>query len=334
MSIMEQIKAEAKPWRKNIAMLIDADARMLQGAVQVMDAGFATVTLIGKKSEICQLAAANNISLQHMPIVDVATDYRLRRLVTCCLNNKNQSQVTNYDRAVEVLTTNPTIFAMMFVAAGYADGLIVGNSYQYATIAEVAAQLIGLKKGSSVVASTTIMHTKTPEYGQQGTLFFSDCEIVKNPTAEELADIAVNTADLADKVFGIGVPRVSLLSFSSKGSAKDPLVDKVVAAYNLVKEKHVVHKIDGELQLDASIVPSVAKSKAPQSDVAGKANVLIFPDLNAANIGCNLVNLFGSAQAFGPLLLGVAKPVQRVPDEYSVDDLVNLIAITAVESTL
>ncbi|WP_298703267.1 phosphate acyltransferase [uncultured Veillonella sp.] len=334
MNMMEQIKAEAKPWRKNIAMLIDADARMLQGAAQIIDAGFATVTLIGKKQEILQLAAANHIAVQHMTIVDVATDYRLRSLANSCLKNKGQAQGLGYERAIELLTTNPAIFALMFVAAGHADGLIVGNSYKYSTIAEAATQIIGLKKGQSAIASTTIMHTKTPEYGQQGVLFFSDCEVVKNPTAEQLADIAINTADLAEKVFGIGVPRVSLLSFSSKGSASDPLVDKVVNAYNIVKEKHVVHKIDGELQLDASIVPSVAKSKAPQSDVAGKANVLIFPDLNAANIGCNLVKLFGSAQAFGPLLIGAAKPVQRVPEEYSVEDLVNLAAITAVESTL
>lgn len=334
MSIMEQIKAEAKPWRKNIAMLIDADARMLQGAVQIMQAGFATVTLLGKKSSIHKLASEHQINLGLMPIVDVTTDYRTRTMVNRLLSDKKCGGVDNFERAMHLLTSNPAVFAMMFVEAGYADGLILGNTCAYASIAELAGHIVGFKKGHTRISSTTIMHTNTPEYGKQGTLFFSDCEVVKNPTSEELAQIAIGTADLAEKVFGIGVPRVSLLSFSSKGSASDPLVDKVVAACEVVKNSHVAHKIDGELQLDASIVPSVAKSKAPQSDVAGKANVLIFPDLNAANIGCNLVKLFGRAEAFGPLLIGAAKPVQRVPDEYSVDDLVNLAAFTAVESTL
>ena len=176
------------------------------------------------------------------------------------------------------------------------------------------------------------MFTSKKEYGDDGMLVFSDCGVLPNPTSEQLADIAESTVEKARKVVGMADPRVSMLSFSTKGSASTPEVDKVVEAVNILKERNVDFKFDGELQLDASIVPSVAEKKAPGSNVAGKANILIFPDLQAANIGYKLVQRFSGADALGPLIQGLAKPVHDLSRGCSAQDVVDVAAIAAVES--
>lgn len=333
MKMLNQIRAKAKPWRRNIAILVSDDVKMLQGAVEIEEAGFASITLIGDKTNIQNQMTKLSVDSSALTIVDCKTDFRVRPLVHSLMETSLATSLT-FDEAYALVTTNPVVFSALFVKCGFADGLIVGDSVSYEELAKIGEAIVGLRKNTCSVSSTSIMLTNTPEYGEKGLLFFGDCHVNPCPTPEELCDAAISTVRLARAVFQEAEPKVSLLSFSTKGSAKDPLVDKVVATYDRLKAKQVDFKFDGELQLDASIEPSVGYSKAPGSVVAGEANILIFPDLQAGNIGFNIVKVLGNATVFGPFLQGLAKPIHRVPDCFTVEDLVNFAAVVAVESTL
>ena len=223
-------------------------------------------------------------------------------------------------------------FGAMLVRLGEVDGMVAGSACPTANVLRAALQVVGTKPGLKTVSSTMVMFTNKKEYGDDGVLIFSDCGVLPNPTSEQLADIAESTVEKARKVVGMADPRVSMLSFSTKGSASTPEVDKVVEAVNILKERNVDFKFDGELQLDASIVPSVAERKAPGSEVAGKANILIFPDLQSANIGYKLVQRFADAEAIGPLIQGLAAPIHDLSRGCSAQDIVEVAAIAAVES--
>lgn len=225
------------------------------------------------------------------------------------------------------------MYGMIMAKLGLIDVLITPKQIPYDEFAAVAKSIVGCKDSVKTVTSTHMMGTHT-DYGQDGVLFFSDCEIIKNPTHEQLADIAIATTELAEKIFGSKKAKTSLLSFSTKGSAKDPLVDKVVKAGQEIERRRCRFHFDYELQLDASIEVSVGQRKAPKSDVAGYANVLIYPDLQAANIGRQLVSSFGDAKTVGPILLGLRIPIYQLPECYTGEDLFLLTTVGIISSTL
>ena len=223
-------------------------------------------------------------------------------------------------------------FGAMLVHLGVVDGMVAGSASPTANVLRAALQVVGTKPGLKTVSSSMFVFSDKKQYGDDGMLVFSDCGVIPNPTSEQLADIAMSSVEKARKVGNMANPRVSFLSFSTKGSASSPEVDKVVAAVEMLKERNVDFDFDGELQLDASIEPSVAERKAPGSKVAGKANILIFPDLQAANIGYKLVQRFAGATALGPLIQGLAAPIHDLSRGCFATDIVDVVAIAAAES--
>jgi phosphate acetyltransferase len=218
----------------------------------------------------------------------------------------------------------------MMVRLGDADGLVAGSSAPTADVLKAAIQVVKTAPGINTVSSTFVMETVDGKFGENGLILFADCAVIPEPNAEQLADIACATAATAKNVVGID-PKVAMLSFSTKGSAKHPLVDKVQYAVDLLADRNVDFPFDGELQADAAIVEAIGAKKAPGSDVAGHANVLVFPDLQSGNIGYKLVQRFSGASAHGPIIQGLAKPVNDLSRGCSVDDIANLVAITATQ---
>ena len=230
--------------------------------------------------------------------------------------------------------TDATYVGTMMVKMGDADGLVSGACHSTANTLRPALQILKTAPGTKLVSAFFIMCTNTPEYGDDGTLLFADCGLNINPNAEELSEIALASAE-SWKAFMPGLePKVAMLSFSTMGSAKGDVPAKVQQATELANEKNPELALDGDLQLDAALVQSVADLKAPQSKVAGKANVLVFPDLESGNIGYKLVQRFGGAQAYGPILQGIAKPVNDLSRGCSADDIVGVVAITAVQAQM
>ena len=226
------------------------------------------------------------------------------------------------------MSTESRFFACMMVRLGHAHGVVAGSNSPTASVLRAAIQVIKTAPGIKTVSSSFIMETQDKEFGDNGLLLFGDCAVLPDPTSEQLADIAASTAATAKNVVGIE-PKVAMLSFSTMGSAKHPMVDKVTKAVEILKERNVDFAFDGEMQADAAIVAAIAKKKAPDSKVAGQANVLIFPDLQAGNIGYKLVQRFAHAAAHGPIIQGLNKPVNDLSRGCSVEDISNLVAITA-----
>merc|ERR1711916_180338 len=222
-------------------------------------------------------------------------------------------------------------FGCMMVRLGDADGLVAGSNSPTADVLRAAIQVIKTAPGINTVSSTFVMETADGKFGDNGLILFADCAVLPDPTAEQLADIASSTAATASSVVGLD-PRVAMLSFSTMGSAKHPLVDKVQNAVQILKDRNVDFAFDGEMQADAAIIESIGAKKAPESKVAGKANILVFPDLQAGNIGYKLVQRFAGADAHGPIVQGLAKPVNDLSRGCSVEDIANLVAITATQA--
>ena len=229
------------------------------------------------------------------------------------------------------MTTEPRFFGCMMVRLGDADGLVAGSNSPTADVLRAAIQVIKTAPGVKTVSSTFVMETADGKFGDNGLILFADCAVNPEPNAEQLADIAQSTAATAASVVGLD-PRVAMLSFSTMGSAKHPLVDKVQEACQILKDRNVDFAFDGEMQADAAIVEAIGAKKAPESKVAGKANVLVFPDLQAGNIGYKLVQRFAGADAHGPIVQGLAKPVNDLSRGCSVEDIANLVAITATQN--
>ena len=229
------------------------------------------------------------------------------------------------------MTTEPRFFGCMMVRKGDAHGLVAGSNSPTADVLRAAIQVIKTAPGIKTVSSAFVMETADGKFGDNGLLLFADCAVLPDPTSEQLADIAASTAATASSVVGLE-PRVAMLSFSTMGSAKHPLVSKVQDAVQILKDRNVDFAFDGEMQADAAIVEAIGAKKAPDSDVAGKANILVFPDLQAGNIGYKLVQRFAGADAHGPIVQGLAKPVNDLSRGCSVEDIANLVAITATQN--
>ena len=327
MSFIEQMKQKAKLNQKTIVLPESTDLRVLTAASEAAKEGLAKVVLTGRKTEILQ--AAGDIDLSQVTIIDVAGSDKLEDYSQAFYELRKSKGMT-IEKARELLL-DPVYFGMMMVKLSDADGLISGAVHSTADTLRPALQIIKTAPGTSLVSSFFVMAIPDCAYGADGVLLFSDCGLNENPNAEQLSDIAISSAHTMKNLLGI-TPVVALLSYSTYGSAKSEMTEKVVKATALAKQKAPELEIDGELQVDAALVERTAKLKAPGSTVAGRANVLIFPDLNTGNIGYKLVERLGKAQAYGPITQGLAKPINDLSRGCKAEDIVGVIAITAIQA--
>jgi phosphate acetyltransferase len=327
MNFLEQISERAKKDIKTIVLPESSDIRTIKAAAIVQEKGLAKIVLVGKENEIKKLAGALDIS--KATIVDPETSSKFEEYANAFYEMRKAKGVTP-EKAREIMK-NDSYWGVMMVKMGDADGMVSGAIHSTADTLRPALQILKTAPGTKLVSAFFIMVVPDCEYGSEGTFVFSDCGLVENPSADELSEIALASAKSFKNLVG-EEPKVAMLSYSSYGSAKSELTEKVIEATKLAKEKDPGLTLDGELQADAAIVPSVGKSKAPGSNVAGSANVLVFPDLNCGNISYKLVQRLAKAEAYGPVTQGIAKPVNDLSRGCSAEDIVGVIAITAVQA--
>ena len=327
MGFIDEIKARAKVCKKTIVLPETEDERTYKAAEAVLKEGIADLVLVGSKEEIEKNKGTYDIS--GAAIVDPATDARTEGYIAKLVELRQKKGMTP-EQAKELLLNNYLYYGVMMVKMGDADGMVSGACHSTADTLRPCLQILKTKPGTKLVSAFFLMVVPDCEYGDDGVFVFGDCGLNQNPNPEELAAIAESSAESYRMLTG-NEPRVAMLSHSSKGSAKHADVDKVVEATRIAKEANPDLALDGELQLDAAIVPSVGASKAPDSKVAGKANVLIFPGLDAGNIGYKLVQRLAKAEAYGPMTQGIAAPVNDLSRGCSAEDIVGVVAITAVQ---
>ncbi len=326
MALIEQLTEKAKQSKQRIVLPEGTDSRTLEAASKVLERGIADVILIGKEEE---LKAAYAGDLSAATFVDPKQNPK-REAYAQKLFELRQAKGMTLEQA-DQLMDDPLYLGVMMVKCGDADGMVAGAISSSANVLRPALQILKTAPGTKLVSAFFLMDVPDCQFGDQGTFIFADCALNENPDAEALSEIAISSAKTYERLVG-GEPKVAMLSYSTFGSAKSELVDKVNEATRLAQGKAPEVAIDGEMQLDAAIVPSVAALKAPNSKVAGHANVLVFPDLNAGNIGYKLVQRLAKAQAFGPVLQGIAAPVNDLSRGCSADDIVGVVAITAVQA--
>ena len=331
LKLTDTLIEKAKILGKTIVLPETEDVRVIQAAELIVKEGIAKLILVGNLAKIRDDAKVNSVNIDGVEIIDPKTYERTEEFVIELQKLREKKGMT-IEQAREIMLTDPRFFGAMLVRMGLADGMVAGSNSPTAQVLKAAIQVIGVKPGLKTVSSSFIMITKTPEYGYNGVFVFSDGGVIPDPTAEQMADIAILASEKAKFTAGILEPKVAFLSFSTKGSAEHPMVTKVQQAVEILKTRNVDFDFDGELQLDAAIVPKVGAKKAPGSKVAGVANVLIFPDLNSGNISYKIVERLAGAKALGPLIQGLAKPTHDLSRGCSVQDIVEVVAITSVES--
>lgn len=328
MDLLTGFKAKAKANKRRIVLPEGNEIRTLKGAAIAAAEGLAVPILLGDETEIRNLAAQENVALDGITIVDIASSADLPEFAQLFYELRKHKGMT-IEKA-EQTVKDPLYFGNLMLMQGKADGLLAGADNTTGNVLRAALQTVKTKPGIKTVSGAFVMILPDQIYGDSGVFIFGDCAVNPDPDSQQLADITVSCAETKQSLIG-GEAKVAMLSFSTKGSAKHENVDKVTEALALVKEKQPALAVDGELQLDAAVVPSVADKKAPGSTVAGHANVLVFPDLQAGNIGYKLVQRFAGATAIGPILQGMAKPVNDLSRGCSVQDVVDMIAITALQ---
>lgn len=332
MSYIDIIKDKAKSDKKTIVLPETNDKRTLIAASQILQEGIANLILIGNEEKILDGAGWLEIELTGATIVDPETTDKLDEYVNILYETRKAKGMTP-EKAREILLKDYLTFGVVMVKANDADGMVAGACHATADTLRPALQILKTAPGVKLVSAFFILDVPNCDMGENGTFLFADCGLNQDPTAEELAAIADSSAR-SFKSLVDAKPIIAMLSHSTKGSAKHPLVDKVTKAVEIAHEQYPNLCVDGELQTDAALVPKVAKSKAPGSDVAGKANVLIFPNLDAGNIGYKLVQRLAKAEAYGPMLQGIAKPVNDLSRGCSWEDIVGVVALTAVQAQL
>ena len=326
-TFMDQIKALAASNKKTIVLAEGEDIRTVQAADAVLKEGFADIIILGNEAKIQELAAGLDLSgakIINPETSDLTADFANK------LYEMRKAKGMTEEQAAETIK-NTLYFGCMLVKTGMADGMVAGAVNSTANVLRSALQIIKTAPGAQVVSSFFLMIVPNCEYGENGTFVFSDCGLNEYPDETKLAEIAVASANSFKALVG-AEPRVAMLSYSTYGSAKSEQVEKIQKATAIAKEKAPELKLDGELQLDAAIVPAINASKAPGSAVEGKANVLIFPNLDAGNIGYKLVQRLAKAEAYGPLTQGMAKPVNDLSRGCSFEDIVGVVAFTCVQA--
>ena len=329
MSVLDSIKEKAKADVKHILLPEGSEERTVQAARIITDEKIAKVTLLGDEEEIKKVAEKFNVCLCGIDIINPLTDPDFEHYANGFYELRKAKGMTP-EKARETIK-NTLFYACMMIKEGKADGMVSGAINTTGNTLRPGLQIIKMAKGINTISSCFIMEIPNKEYGDNGLMLFGDCAININPNPDELASIAIATANTAKTLLGMD-PKVAMLSLSTKGSAKHENVDKVTAALAKVKELAPDLDVDGELQADAAMVPKVAALKAPGSKVAGHANVLIFPDLQAGNIGYKLVQRLAGAEAVGPVSQGFAKPINDLSRGCSIADIVSVVAITAVQA--
>jgi len=328
MSFIDSIKERAKSNKKRIVLPETMDKRVIEAAEKILKEDIAEIILVGKTEEVEEIS--NGYDISKAIIVDPFKEDYTEELINYLVELRKNKGMT-YEEAKKLLLEDYMYYACMLVKTGRADGVVSGACHSTSNTLRPALQIIKTKPGVMLVSAFFLMVVPNCEYGHNGTFIFADCGLEQNPDAEKLAAIAASSAEsfelLVEKE-----PFVAMLSHSTMGSASHADVDKVVESVRIAKEKYSQYKIDGELQLDAAIVPSIASSKAPNCEVAGNANVLVFPDLDSGNIGYKLVQRLAKAEAYGPVCQGIAAPVNDLSRGCSSDDIVGVVAITAVQA--
>ncbi|MBQ4383480.1 MAG: phosphate acetyltransferase [Firmicutes bacterium] len=327
-AFLDSVKARAKQDKKTIVLPESMDRRTFEAAATVLKEGIANLVIVGSPEEVAKYG--EGLDLTGATFIDPATSDKTEGYIQKLVELRQKKGMT-YDQAKSLILGDYMYFACMMVKMGEADGVVSGACHSTANTLRPALQIIKTAPGTMLVSAFFVIVVPNCEYGANGAFIFADSGLVQDPNPEELAAIAKSSADS----FALLVqeePIVAMLSHSTKGSAKHALVDKVLEATAIAKEKYPEIKLDGELQLDAAIVPSVGASKAPGSDVAGHANVLMFPNLDAGNIGYKLAQRLAKAEAYGPITQGVAAPINDLSRGCSAEDIVGVVAITAVQA--
>ena len=329
MSLIDKIRTKARSDVKTIVLPEGDEERTIKAAAILKEEGLAEPVLIGNREKIEEMAKELQGSVEGIAIEDPEKSDRREQYKDMLFELRKAKGVT--EEMAEKLVLDPMYYGIMMVKNSDADGLVSGAVHTTGDMLRPALQIIKTKPGMKCVSSSFLMDCPNKELGEDGLLVYADCVVMPNPTSEELAHIAVAAADTAKGLCGIEEPRVAMLSFSTKGSAKHDMVTKVQEAVKIAHELAPDLLLDGEMQFDAALVKEVGQSKAPGSPVAGRANVLIFPDLQAGNIGYKITQRIGGAECFA-VLQGLAKPCNDLSRGCSVDDIVNTVAMTAVQA--
>ncbi len=329
MALIDRIMEKARSNVKHIVLPEGEEQRNVQAAAKVVAQGLATLTMLGDPAKVQAVAQQTGTDLTGIEIVDPAASPKAEAYAQALYEIRKAKGMTVGE--ARKLVADPMYYGVMMVKMGDADGLVSGAIHSTGDMLRPALQIIKAKPGMKTVSSCFLMECPDKSFGQDGVMIFADCAVIPCPTAQELANIALGAADSARSLAGME-PKVAMLSFSTKGSAKHDLVTKVQEATRIAQEMDPQLQLDGELQVDAALVEAVGQLKSPGSKVAGHANTLVFPDLQAGNIGYKLVQRLAGAEAYGPVLQGIAKPCNDLSRGCSVDDIVATVAITAVQA--
>ena len=329
MNFIDGIKDRARKEMKKIVLPEASDIRTVTAAATVLKEAYADVVLVGNEENIRKMAEENNLDISKATIVNPLKSEKAKVYAENLYELRKAKGMTL--EQAEELVKDEVYFGMMMVKMNDADGLVSGAIHSTSDTLRPALQILKTAPGTKLVSAFFLMVVPNCEYGEDGVFVFGDCGLNENPTAEQLAEIAHSSSESFKQLVG-KESKVAMLSYSTMGSAKSELTQKVIDATKLVKENYPEMKVDGEMQLDAAIVPSVGKSKAPNSEIAGCANTLIFPDLNAGNIGYKLTQRLAKAEAYGPLCQGIARPVNDLSRGCSAEDIAGVVAITAVQA--